>query len=395
MLNATTPQTTPPARRLTSLDAVRGIAFFVFILSHCYLTIPDAPRSAFEGSLWSRPLRLLHNGNAAVIIFFVLSGYVLALPFFRGTQPSYPRYLLKRFCRIYIPFAAAILVAACLYCLASRQIAPNASEWFNGVWPWKKPRLSTLAGHLLMIGTRRDMNLDIVMWSLVYEMRISLIFPLLVALCRNTRQALFASFLMLAISTKILTVVGDNNHPSNISNFWITLLWTMKLVPSFVTGILLNKHRARIQSILQRVPTIIRAILFTVAVIIIFCVNQLPTVKRDILYDVGAALVILAAIEMPRLNVFLNSRIPQWLGRISYSVYLIHLPIFLVMFPLLLERLPFVVAAVAVIASSLIAATVMHILIEAPAIRLGQRLARPLVPTIADATASATSVNFP
>lgn len=97
------PETRAPPRRLISLDAVRGIASLIVVFSHCYLTIPEEPRSRFEaGLLWPKLLFLLHNGDGAVMIFFVLSGYVLALPFFRGTQPTYARYVLKRLCRIYM-----------------------------------------------------------------------------------------------------------------------------------------------------------------------------------------------------------------------------------------------------------------------------------------------------
>lgn len=54
------------------------------------------------------------------------------------------------------------------------------------------------------------------------------------------------------------------------------------------------------------------------------------------------------------------------------------------MIPLLLGRVPFVVAALAAIVASLIAATLMHRFVEAPAIKLGQRLARTARPTTAD-----------
>jgi len=113
-VNALAPETTPPARRLTSLDAVRGIASFIVILCHCNAILPDAVQSQLDSSILSRPIALFTNGAASVIIFFVLSGYVLALPFFHGTQPNYSRYVFRRFCRIYIPFAVAICIAALL-----------------------------------------------------------------------------------------------------------------------------------------------------------------------------------------------------------------------------------------------------------------------------------------
>jgi len=139
MLNASVPQTTAPKRRLTSLDAVRGIAAFVVILHHCYLAMPDQPLSTFTALLSSRPLRVFHNGGAAVIIFFVLSGYVLALPFFSGRQPSYTRYVVKRICRIYIPFAVALCIAVLLYTITDRQPVADAADWLNTRWPVSWP----------------------------------------------------------------------------------------------------------------------------------------------------------------------------------------------------------------------------------------------------------------
>ena len=65
------PETRAPPRRLISLDAVRGIASLIVVFSHCYLTIPEEPRSRFEaGLLWPKLLFLLHNGDGAVMIFF-------------------------------------------------------------------------------------------------------------------------------------------------------------------------------------------------------------------------------------------------------------------------------------------------------------------------------------
>ena len=114
------------------------------VLSHCYLTIPEEQRSRIDDFLWSKPLLPVHNGNAAVFIFFVLSGYVLSLPYLRGTQPGYPCYVIRRVCRIYLPFAAAILLALLLYILAGRSAAPAASQWFNNLWPSAKPGIAVV-----------------------------------------------------------------------------------------------------------------------------------------------------------------------------------------------------------------------------------------------------------
>lgn len=55
---------------------------------------------------------LFWNGHSAVILFFVLSGFVLSLPFFKGEYKfDYSRYLVKRICRIYIPYLIIIMLA--------------------------------------------------------------------------------------------------------------------------------------------------------------------------------------------------------------------------------------------------------------------------------------------
>ncbi|WP_264293866.1 acyltransferase family protein [Diaphorobacter aerolatus] len=77
------------AQRFASLDGLRGVACVVVVICH-YLQI-YVP-AAFEGKYpdlfgekwWvNSPLNLLFNGHAAVILFFVLSGFVLSAPFFR------------------------------------------------------------------------------------------------------------------------------------------------------------------------------------------------------------------------------------------------------------------------------------------------------------------------
>jgi hypothetical protein len=151
-MNATAPQITPPARRLTSLDAVRGIASFAVILCHCNAILPEAVQSQLGASIWSRPIALVTNGAASVIIFFVLSGYVLALPFFHGTQPNYPRYVFRRFCRIYIPFAVAICIAALLCRITDeRQSLAGLPGWISEL-SWAGP--SVLPGHFFMTGQK-------------------------------------------------------------------------------------------------------------------------------------------------------------------------------------------------------------------------------------------------
>jgi peptidoglycan/LPS O-acetylase OafA/YrhL len=342
---------TAPARRLTSLDAVRGIASFIVVLCHIHGGLSDQLREQLGASIWARAVTLFTNGDAAVIIFFMLSGYVLALPFFRHAQPPYLQFAWKRFCRIYIPFAAAIILAIFLH-------------------PFDAPTPKEIAGHFLMVGTGHNVKLDVAMWSLVYEMRISLIFPLLILLCRNTRTAFVSAVIMLVVSTRILVAKGDMS-PFTVEPFWVTLIWTVRVMPYFIFGILLSKHAASIKERMDGLPWKAWLLLVPLAIFLIPHGGYL-SIRRDTIYDIAAALLILLALDAPAVTRALNHRALQWLGRISYSLYLVHVPILTALFSRMAGQ-PIWLFAITGIAASLLAASVMHSLVELPAIRLGQR----------------------
>jgi peptidoglycan/LPS O-acetylase OafA/YrhL len=335
--------------RLTSLDSVRGIAAFIVTLYHCYLVLPDATRDGLSASIWARPINVLINGDASVIIFFVLSGYVLALPFFRKNRTSYLHYALRRLCRIYIPFAAATCIAA-VFCRVSdiKECIAAAGSWFNLVrWQWSG--LSNFAGHFAMTKT----SLDGVLWSLIYEIRISMIFPALIILCRDTRVALLATAIMAVASNTALHALGEGAPWFSADHLSSTVVWTVRIVPYFVVGILLNKHSE----------------------LYIFSGPHVYTsLWLDALYDLGAAMVIILALDVRSFAALLDRSVFQWIGRISYSLYLIHLPVLLTLFYVLLGHVPFVFVAALAIISSLVAATLMHRFVEVPAINLGRRI---------------------
>src|SRR4051812_23982010 len=90
-------------RRIAELDSVRGIAACVVLASH----LAGVPLYDY-GAMYDRGVS--NAAYAAVITFFVLSGFVLAQPFLAGSV-SYGRFVVRRFFRIYPPYIAAVAVA--------------------------------------------------------------------------------------------------------------------------------------------------------------------------------------------------------------------------------------------------------------------------------------------
>ena len=103
---------------------------------------------------------------------------MLMLPWVEGRPPAYLAYCVKRICRIYLPYCAAIAGAALLaLLLAGSANVPGASDWVNHM-TWSNPVTpAMLVDHGLMIGHYNTLNG--VIHSLIWEMRVSLLFPLL------------------------------------------------------------------------------------------------------------------------------------------------------------------------------------------------------------------------
>jgi peptidoglycan/LPS O-acetylase OafA/YrhL len=107
-------------RRLNYLDSIRGLAACLVLLHHCWISSTDQLDAGFSHALSSYAtlshyiIDKLLAGRVAVIIFFVLSGFVLTISL-QKRPLSYVSFACKRFCRIYPAFAAAITLSYVLH----------------------------------------------------------------------------------------------------------------------------------------------------------------------------------------------------------------------------------------------------------------------------------------
>jgi peptidoglycan/LPS O-acetylase OafA/YrhL len=169
--------------RIKSLDSIRGIAAAVVLLHHCWkleendhVSLTQSLHSII-GTLAYFVTKVQESGRAAVLIFFVLSGFVLARSL-AGKAVPYGQYVVRRFARIYPAFFFSVTVSLLLHLLIAPREMAYTSEWASDI---SHPPISPFIyiKHLLMLGVGESMQLNGVMWSLVHEMRISLLFPVL------------------------------------------------------------------------------------------------------------------------------------------------------------------------------------------------------------------------
>jgi peptidoglycan/LPS O-acetylase OafA/YrhL len=367
------PATTQPRSatgRVTQLDAIRGIAAVTVVCHHWWAI------SQFHPPPWIfRPLLL---GREAVILFFLLSGYVLSLPVWNNRQPPYLEYVIRRTFRIYIPFVFALALSALGCRIFYGTHLPLTSFYFT---TWQTPLTASLFAHELLMPANSVLNGAI--WSLRYEMEMSILFPFLCLFLLRTGRY---SWLLLycALHTAEWFLVHSHLAAANVAamNFARFLYFFV----FFIIGATLARERTPIANLAARMPKPALWTLFLLALAVycntMFVYTSVPI--SDVFTTIGSAAIIVL-VQDPRLPLGLNSAIPQYLGRISYSMYLVHYPVLFAVFDLAYPRVSLIGLAFLSAIATLVVSHLFCIFIEEPAHAAGKHLATRRLRTIAEA----------
>jgi peptidoglycan/LPS O-acetylase OafA/YrhL len=278
------------------------------------------------------------SGYEAVIFFFVLSGFVLAIPFLDAIKPTnYAVYLTKRIFRIYPPYAVAVCMAVlaniCFYRGAG---IPELSGWFNHSWQgridWK-----LVTSHFFLIGSFENWRFNPVIWSLVIEMRISILFPAIIWLVQkyNYKISLLLAFVT-GFSYWVITRLKVHGHINYQNDYFDTL----KYVGFFILGGVLAKHRLTLAKIFQGFCRPWKFFFLAASVLAytnnwwLYRSGLLDGTRwqnmagnfffQDIGIGLGVAGFIIIGLFSRCAGDLLNRRPLVLLGKISYSLYLYH-----------------------------------------------------------------------
>jgi peptidoglycan/LPS O-acetylase OafA/YrhL len=362
--------------RVTALDALRGVGALVVVLYHldiCFdIGTVAHPLTTVAGTMLRSPaLRWLIAGRGMVLLFFVLSGYALSLSL--ENHPRYGRFLVRRFTRLALPGIATVLLAAALYALGhSRLATPGASDLYQIGWVFPFS-WGELAQSLLMTGTHLGVDLDPPLWSLVIELRMAIVFPALYFLTRRwpgwmavTSFAYFVACFVLA-ARKGHDFLGAND---GIGGAFFNLGY---FAPLFIFGILVKMYHPAIRGFLGQFPR--RAVVASGLVALALTGWQL-IYSSDFRAMVGSVVILTAVTGIPELGRAISVAPLRWLGRVSFSLYLVHLPVANAVIGLLHDRVGRLGLAMTILVGSLLLAEVFYRLVEAPAMALGRRWTR-------------------
>lgn len=346
------------AGRYAALDGLRGIAACVVLVHHCCLVSPKFATAVdsnghgvFESWTWwtvFSPLHLIWAGQEAVFLFFILSGFVLALARLRSRRESWLSYYCRRLSRIYLPVWASLGFAMVTVWIAPRTAKPSFSSWLNKHDEIPDP----IADGFLLFGAG---SLNSPLWSLRWEVLFSLLLPVF---CISARW-MTSSWLMGIIG--LLTVVGVGDVLEEEA---------LVFLPMFGIGVLLACQREVLIAWAAKFRFSMWCGLLILTLALLSSRWLLPGLPAaNAMAAAGGALLIFMFVGSKGTAAVGSASALQWLGKLSFSLYLVHEPVVVTVALMTHSNEPVLVGLLAV-PLSLILAVVFRAVVEIPSLRL-------------------------
>jgi peptidoglycan/LPS O-acetylase OafA/YrhL len=307
------------------LDLMRGLAAIAVLISHLrnifFVDYGDLP-SRLKGA----PLAIVYFttdlGHQAVIVFFVLSGFLIGGSVIKTTidkRWSWRSYLINRSSRLYVVLIPALVLGFILdrggMTLSNRGI--YAGDFHNHVIEFAvadRTSISTLLGNALFLQgiCVKPFGSNAALWSLSYEFWYYILFPLLVCVVFSAKR--FVRLSSAGATAAILVAVGKN-----ISLY--LLVW--------LCGAVLNLFPHHPRNL--RTSTILACAGLFVLTLIESRLALLasPTFINDLVLGLATATLIHVLVSDRRYadKRGIYATFAAGMSGCSYSLYLVHLPL--------------------------------------------------------------------
>jgi peptidoglycan/LPS O-acetylase OafA/YrhL len=261
-------------------------------------------------------VRLVSNGDRGVLLFFVISGYILARPFLRqhrlgGKPVSIPAYYLRRVTRLEPPYILSLLLYTAAFMAFGMPLRPML------------PHLAASMFYLHNLIYRTMSTINFVTWSLEMEIQFYLLAPLLgtLYLLRNTafRRSLLIALILAGGAFSLYANAHD------------TAIWRWTILNNlhyFLTGFLLADILEGHQQQPYRSPAWDAVSLIAWPIVFL-----LPRTDPTLAWLPFLILPLyLAAFYGPASNWFFRRPFVALGGGMCYSIYLMHMLIVSIFF---------------------------------------------------------------
>ncbi|MBU3057784.1 acyltransferase family protein [Pseudomonas indica] len=348
--------------RIKGLDGLRGVAILLVLAYHTW-TESSGLAALGEGPFF---LSLLYAGSTGVTLFFALSGFLVGRPFIEAMRerrplPSLGRYASQRALRI-LPTYYVVALLGVLLTSRYDQLVPAL----------------TLTAQAYDVG-----QFSTVWWSLGTEVQFYVLLPLAFLLMARLPGiagivvlAVVSGFVYWSVATKAWSGIN-----AEFGTQYRLILSVLGQLPAFLAGMVvflaLPSGRARLPEPLARLLTGTMLVVLMVVLLPAAQVGPRSHIWTAPWYVVPEALVWgaimwIAVVRAGETETLLDNRLTRYFGQISFPLYLVHMPVIHGVMDH--TDLPLGSTVALALAFSLLAAYLLHRLVEAPFLSLKRKL---------------------
>jgi exopolysaccharide production protein ExoZ len=337
--------------------------FITGLRAYAALAVVMVHTEAFSGfGSFGRSLSV--SGMHGVVMFFVIAGFSVATSY--EQIGAYGPYLVRRLIRIWPVYMITILIVF------------FASRTGRGLSAFDAYNLAMHATFLSFLDYRIANNIIGVEWTIPVEVFWYLVIPIVIVKARNWLHLIWAAVATILVSLALSRIASFANYKHLYPAGWMPFTHG----PYFLAGVLAYQVR--------KIPTLWPAIdrdlaarfapLASVLGLIVVAASPVSTGFKRVMFGLATfALIAFHRRGCGQVAWLLENRLALLLGTISYSLYLVHLPILGLLQAMAptLTGLP-LFASVAAVAS--VVSLAAFYLIERPTNNFGRQLTTPNAP---------------
>lgn len=309
--------------KINSAESIRGLACLAVIFSHLiltffpglhYLVSPDEnlPNLKIFTLIFNSPFTFFYAGSAAVYIFFVLSGFVLSYAILKSGKNINRKILsmtVKRYPRLAIPALGSCLLFWLAFHLDIN--ISTTSEWLSRIGNTDKSIFFAIYDALVNAFIFGKSEYNWVLWTMQTELLGSLVIFFLIYLKTNTNHYIFY------ISTLLI--------------FSLTMFYNIQLglgIFCFLVGMYTYLYGFKINNLTAFMLLII-GIYFAGAhnesLSYSIFHKYLGDLTHSLLSVLSGPLVVYSILMNDKLSNLLDRKSLVFLGKLSFSLYLLHM----------------------------------------------------------------------